>query len=147
MICKHTHVLTTEHNRRAVLRLKKKQRKKWQKQADLTGRRSRYLKQLSVGQRLTQQLLCVATDNEQRGHDGHQHPGEDEREAHPPGRRGQDGDMITHSGTEHSSTRPTQNHCTCLENVCTTNQTRAAATSSHSKVSHFDLAGQIWATG
>lgn len=52
-----------------------------------------YLKQLSVGQRLTQQLLCVATDNKQCSHDGHQHPGEDERKAHPPDKRRQDGDM------------------------------------------------------
>lgn len=44
---------------------------------------TQYLKQLTVSQRLAQHLLCVAADNKQRGHNGHQHPGKDEREAHP----------------------------------------------------------------
>lgn len=41
------------------------------------------LEQLSVGQRLAQQLLHVAADDEQSGHHAHQHPAEDERETHP----------------------------------------------------------------
>lgn len=43
----------------------------------------RYLEQLSVSQRLAQQLLHVAADDKQSGYDAHQHPGEDEREPHP----------------------------------------------------------------
>lgn len=41
-----------------------------------------YLKQLSVSQRLTHQLLHVATDNKQGAHNAHQDPGKDEGEAH-----------------------------------------------------------------
>lgn len=43
----------------------------------------RYLEQLSVSQRLAQQLLHVAADDKQSGYDAHQHPGEDEGEPHP----------------------------------------------------------------
>lgn len=42
-----------------------------------------HLEQLSVSQRLAQQLLHVAADDKQGGHNAHQHPGEDEGEAHP----------------------------------------------------------------
>lgn len=61
----------------------------------------RYLEQLSVSQRLAQQLLHVAADDKQSGHDSHQHPGEDEREAHP-AKRG------TNTGTSLSCE---VNHC------------------------------------
>lgn len=41
-----------------------------------------YFEQLPTGQRLAQDFLHVAPDDEQRSNDGHQHPSEDEGEAH-----------------------------------------------------------------
>lgn len=50
-------------------------------------RLGQYLEELSVCQGFTYKLLHVSTDNKQGGHRSHQHPGKDEREAHPTGKK------------------------------------------------------------
>lgn len=63
----------------------------------------RYLEQLSVRQRFTHQLLHVATNNKQGGHDAHQHPSKDKREAHPTERE-RETECGKHNHTETSVT-------------------------------------------